>query len=125
MSRRMPYAGQRNQRTEIVRLVVASLTGSLATSLAAIPEGTYHCTARKTATGVFQVQLNSDKLFLRPPNVHLQVISAAGFIVAALTAVPTLAGLISFNTYTSSTGAAVDPTQIIVTIEGSDSVDQV
>lgn len=125
MARKMPYAGQRNQRTEIVRLIVAGLTGSLANPLTAIAEGTYHCKALRSAAGVFAIQLNSDKLYARPPNVLIQAISATGVVTSVLTALPTASGLISFNCYTSSTGVAVDPTQIMVTIEGSDSVDQV
>src|ERR1700760_4280079 len=101
MARRQPYAGQRNQRTEIIRLVPASLTGSFASSLAAIPEGTYHCTAKKTSTGVFSLQMNADRAYARPPNVTIQLIHATLNLTAVLSAVPTVAGLITFNTFTA------------------------
>lgn len=126
MARRMPYAAQRVQRTEIFRLVPASLTGSFAQSLTGVPEGTYHCTAKKTSTGVYQIQLNSAQLYAgaRIPNVTCQALHATLSLTAVVAAV-TVGGLITINVFTTTSAAATDATQLFVTVEGSDVNDQV
>lgn len=121
MSDRLVKSGQRKQREEIVKLVPANLTGSLASTLAAIPEGTYHCQALTSGTGLFQITLNPAFGYARAPVPVFTALHATAKLFCTLTSVTTTT--IIFRVY-SDAGVLTDPTSIHVIIVGCDTVDQ-
>ena len=115
--------GQRKVRFETFRFVSGSLTTAQTSNTTAITEGTYHCTAALTGTGVLAIQLNSDKVFARVPVVTANAEHASSKLFCVV-AGNTTGGLITLNCF-SDAGTATSPTAWHVTVIGSDAVDQV
>ncbi len=113
--------GQRRVRTELFRLVSGSLTTAQTSTTSGITEGTYHCTAALTATGVFALQLN--QAYARVPIVTANAESSSGKVFAVV-AGNTSGGLITVNCF-SDAGTATSPTALHVLVVGSDVVDQI
>jgi putative effector of murein hydrolase len=111
---------QRLPRTQVFTLVPASLTSTPTQSTAGCTEGTYLCLASKSATGVFTIALNAP--YKRVPNVQATSLSSAGVISTVVSA--KTASSITVKTYTSNTGAAVDPTSLDIHVSGFDATDQ-
>lgn len=112
---------QRLVRTEFFRLVVASLPSTTpAQSLTGVPEGTFRCTAAKTATGVFLLNFNTP--FARVPVISANALSAAGKLFMVISAAS--ASSITLKCFADD-GAATDPTGVHITVIGSDTADQI
>ncbi len=113
--------GQRKVRTEIFRLVAASLTSTLAQTTTGVTEGTYHCTAKLTSTGIFALQLND--AYARVPIVQATAEDATQKVFCVV-AGNTTGGLITVNCF-SDAGSATSPTAVHLTVTGSNATDQI
>ncbi len=115
--------GQRRVRTEIFRLVAASLTSTLAQTTTGVTEGTYHCTAKLTSAGIFALQLNTSYVYARAPIVQACAEDATQKVFCVV-AGNTSGGLITVNCF-SDAGTATSPTALHLMVAGSDVVDQI
>lgn len=115
--------GQRKVRTEIFRLVAASLTSTLAQTTTGVTEGTYHCKAKLTSTGIFALQLGDAYIFARAPVVQATAEDASQKVFCVV-AGNTSGGLITVNCF-SDAGTATSPTAVNLTVTGSDAADQI
>ncbi len=121
MGSQTQLTGQRKVRTEMFRLVAASLTTVKANTTTGITEGTYKGTASLTSTGIFSLQLN--KAYARAPIVQATAEDASQKVFAVV-AGNTAGGLITVNCF-SDAGTATSPTALHLLVTGSDAVDQI
>ena len=112
---------QRAARTEIFRLIPASIaTGAATQSVAGCVEGTYQCTVAKNGTGDYSITYNTP--FARKGVVNATALHTTGKYFASLHSSSTTGCRILVW---SDAGTASDPTEIHVTVRGFDTADQI
>lgn len=113
-------SSQRGTREEAFILVPASLSGTLAQSVAGCIEGTYQCRARRVSAGLFEISYN--KPFARKPVAIATALHASTNLVACITA--NTASLLTILVKTDA-GVATDPTELHVVARGFDVAQQI
>ncbi len=114
-------SSQRGPRTEVFKLVCASVpTGTAAQTATGCTEGTYQCTVLKNAVGDYTVNFN--KIFVRAPIVNPTPLHATAKVFAKLVSASTSATRI---TVYDDGGTLTDPTEIHISVSGHDTADQI